>query len=78
MVQGIVQQSGHLKKFNVGSMHSFNTVYKISDAIKSYLLQYKFTKQDVTFLEGHNITSLIVDSVKILSSSQPNKVISLA
>ena len=58
-------------------MHSFNTVYQISDAVKS-LIQYKFTKQDVTFLEGNNITSLIVDSVKILSSSQPNKVISLA
>ena len=73
MVQGIVGQSGHLKKvliskgFNVGSMHSYNTVYKISDAVKGYILQYKFTKQDVSFLEGNNITSLIVDSVNILS-----------
>ena len=62
---------------DVGNMDSFNTVYQISDAVKS-LIQYKFTKQDVTFLEGNNITSLIVDSVKILSSSQPNKVISFA
>ena len=53
-------------------------IYDISDAVKSYLIQYKFTKQDVTFLEGNNITSLIVDSVKILSSSQPNKVNNLA
>ena len=60
IVQGILGQRVLISKgFNVGSMHSFNTVYKISVAVKSYLLQYKFTKQDIRF----------ADSVKILSSS---------
>ena len=82
MVQGIVEQSVRLKKgvlvfkgFDVGSIIF---VYQISEAVKNYLLQYKFTEQDVRFLEGNNITSLIVDDVRIMSSSQPNKVISLA
>ena len=82
MVQGIVEQSVHLKKgvlifkgFDVGSILF---IYQISEAVKNYLLQYKFTEQDVRFLEGNSITSLIVDGVRIMSSSQPNKVISLA
>ena len=82
MVQGIVEQSVCLKKgvlifkgFDVGSILF---IYQISEAVKNYLLQYKFTEQDVRFLEGNNITSLIVDDVRIMSSSQPNKVISLA
>ena len=81
MVQGVVEQSVRLKKgvlifkgFDVGSILF---IYQISEAVKNYLLQYKFTEQDVRFLEGNNITSLIVDDVRILSSSQPNKVISL-
>ena len=80
MVQGIVEQSVRLKKgvlifkgFDVGSILF---IYQISEAVKNYLLQYKFTEQDVRFLEGNNITSLIVDGVRIMSSSQPNKVIS--
>ena len=82
MVQGVVEQSVRLKKgvlifkgFDVGSILF---IYQISEAVKNYLLQYKFTEQDVRFLEGNNITSLIVDDVRIMSSSQPNKVISLA
>ena len=82
MVQGIVEQSVRLNKgilifkgFDVGSILF---IYQISEAVKNYLLQYKFTEQDVRFLEGNNITSLIVDGVRIMSSSQPNKVISLA
>ena len=82
MVQGIVEQSVRLKKgalifkgFDVGSILF---IYQISKAVKNYLFHYKFTEQDVKFLEGNNITSLIVDGVRIMSSSQPNKVISLA
>ena len=82
MVQGIVEQSVRLKKgvlifkgFDVGSILF---IYQISEAVKNYLLQYKLTEQDVRFLEGNNITSLIVDGVRIMSSSQPNKVISLS
>ena len=82
MVQGIVEQSVCLKKgvlifkgFDVGSILF---IYQISEAVINYLLQYKFTEQDVRFLEGNNITNLIVDGVRIMSSSQPNKVISLA
>ena len=55
-------------------MGSILFIYQISEAVKNYLLQYKFTEQDVRFLEGNNITSLIVDGVRIMSSSQPNKV----
>ena len=82
MVQSIVEQSVRLKKgalifkgFGVGSILF---IYQISEAVRNYLLQYKFTEQDVRFLDGNNITSLIVDDVRIMSSSQPNKVISLA
>ena len=82
MVQGIVEQSVHLKKgtlifkgFDVGSILF---IYQISEAVKNYLLQYHFTEQDFRFLEGNNITSLIVDGVRIMNSSQPNKVINLA
>ena len=81
MVQGIVEQSVRLKKgvlifkgFDVGSILF---IYQISEAVKNYLLQYKFTEQDVRFLEENKITSLIADGVRIMSSSQPNKVISL-
>ena len=80
MVQGIVEQSVRLQKgvlifkgFDVGSILF---IYQISEVVKNYLLQYKFTEQDVKFLEGNNITSLIVDGVRIVSSSQSNKVIS--
>ena len=54
-------------------MGSILFIYQISEAVKNCLLQYKFTEQDV-ILEGNNITSLIVDDVRIMSSSQPNKV----
>ena len=80
MVQTIVEQSVHLRKgtlifkgFDVGSILF---IYQISETVKNYLLQYKFTEQDLTFLERNNIISLIVDGVKIMSSSQLDKVIS--
>ena len=79
MVQGIVEQSVRLKKgvliFKGVDVGSILFIYQISEAVKNYLLQYKFTEEDVTFLEGNNITSLIVDGVRLMSSSQPNKVI---
>ena len=82
MVQGIVEQSVRLRKgtliFKGVNVGSILFIYQISEAVKNYLLQYKFTEQDVRFLEGNNITSLMVDGVRIMSSSQPNKVISLA
>ena len=82
MVQGIVEQSVRLRKgsliFKGIDVGSILFIYQISEAVKNYLLQYKFTEQDVRFLEGNNITSLIVDDARIMSSSQPNKVISLA
>ena len=78
MVQGIVEQSVRLKKgvliFKGVDVGSILFVYQISEAVKNHLLQYKFTEEDVTFLEGNNITSLIVDGVRIMSPSQPNKV----
>ena len=82
MVQGIVEQCVRLKKgvliFKGVDVGSILFIYQISEAVKNYLLQYKFTEEDVTFLEGNNITSLIVDGVRIMSPSQPNKVITLA
>ena len=82
MVQGIVEQCVRLKKgvliFKGVDVGSILFIYQISEAVKNYLLQYRFTEEDVTFLEGNNITSLIVDGVRITSPSQPNKVITLA
>ena len=82
MVQGIVEQSVRLRKgsliFKGIDVGSILFIYQISEAVKNYLLQYKFTKKDFRFFKEHNITSLIVDGVRIMSLSQPNKVISLA
>ena len=71
MVQSIVEQSVHLKRgalifrgFDVGSIL---LIYQISGAVKNYLLQYKFTEQDLKFLEGNNIISLIVDNIRIMN-----------
>ena len=79
MVQGIVEQSVRLNKgvliFKGIDSGSILFIYQISDAVKDYLLKYKFTKKDVVFLEGNKIKSLIVDGVTIMSLSQPNKVI---
>ena len=81
MVQGIVEQSVHLKRgvliFKGVDVGSILFIYQISEAVKNYLLDYKFTEEDVKFLEGNNITSLTVDGVRIMSSSQPHKVITL-
>ena len=70
MVQSIVEQSVHLKKgalifkgFDAGSILF---IYQISEAVKNYLLDFKFTEEDVIFLEGNKITNLIVDSVSIM------------
>ena len=82
MVQGIVEQSVRLRKgsliFKGIDVGSILFIYQISEAVKNYLLQYKFTEQDVRFLEGNNIASLIVGDVRIMNLSQPNKVINLA
>ena len=79
MVQGIVEQSVRLKKgvliFKGIDSGSILFIYQISEAVKHYLLEYKFTEEDVVFLEGNKIRSLIVDGVRIMSSSLPNKVI---
>ena len=78
MVQGIVEQSVRLRKgaliFKGIDLGSILFIYQISETVKNYLLQYKFTEQDVRFLEGNNITSLIVDGIRIMTSSQPTKV----
>ena len=82
MVQGIVEQCVRLKKgvliFKGVDVGSILFIYQIPETVKDYLLQYKFTEEDISFLEGNNITSLIVDGVRIMSPSQPNKVIILS
>ena len=78
MVQSIVEQSVRLNKgvlifkgFDAGSILF---IYQISEAVKHYLLKYKFTEEDV-FLENNKIMSLRVDNVTIMSSAQLDKVI---
>ena len=78
LVQSIVEQSVRITKgvliFKGVDIGSILFVYQISEAVKNYLLQYKFTEQDIAFLEGNNIISLVVDGVMIMSSLQLNKV----
>ena len=76
MIQNIVEQSVNLKRgilifrgFDIGSCL---LIYQISEVVKKYLLDYRFTKQDLAFLEGNNITNLIVDGTEIM---RLNKVI---
>ena len=81
MVQGIVEQSVRLKKgtliFKGLDVGSILFIYQISEAVKHYLLRYKFTKTDIRFLEENKITSMtIVDNIEIMSLLQLNKVIS--
>ena len=74
MVQSIVEQTVRLKKGNLifkgFDVASILFIFQISEAVKDYLLQYKFTEQDIRFLEGNNIISLTVDRVRIMSLSQ--------
>ena len=78
MVQSIVEQSVWMKKgaliFKGFEAGSILFIYQISEAVKDYLLEYKFTDEDVAFLGGNKIKSLIVDDVTIMSASQPSKV----
>ena len=79
MVQGIVEQSVRLNKgvliFKGIDSGSILFIYQISEAVKDYLLEYKFIQEDIVFLDGNKIRSLIVDGVRIMSTSQPKKVI---
>ena len=79
MVQGIVEQSVRLKKgvliFKGIDSGSILFIYQISEAVKDYLLEYKFTEDNVAFLEGNKIKCLIVDGVRIMNLSQPSKVL---
>ena len=81
MVQGIVEQSVRLNKgvliFKGIDAGSILFIYQISEAVKNYLLKYKFTKKEIMFLEGNKITRLMVDGASIMSLSQPNKVITV-
>ena len=78
MVQSIVEQSVRLNKgvliFKGIDSGSILFIYQISEAVKHYLLEYKFTEEEIVFLEGNKITSLMVDGIVIMSSSQLNKV----
>ena len=76
MVQGIVEQSVRLKKrvliFKGVDAGSILFIFQISEVVKNYLHHYNFTEQDIRFLEGNNIKNLVVDGVRIMSSSKLN------
>ena len=76
MVQGIVEQSVRLNKgvliFKGIDLGSILFIYQVSEAVKHYLLKYKFTKEDVVFLEENKVRALVVDNVVVM---QLNKVI---
>ena len=70
MIQSIVEQSVHVRKgvliFREFDIGSFLLIYQISEAVKGYLLEYRFTKLDLRFLEENNITNLIADGTGIM------------
>lgn len=70
MIQSIVEQSVRLRKgsliFRGFDLGSLLLVYQISEVVKNYLLQYKFTEQDLAFLDGNNITDLMVDGNSVI------------
>ena len=79
MVLGIIKQSMYLKHAtlifkNVEVASNIRFIFQVSRTIRSYLLRYNLSKQDVRFLEENKITSLIVDGVKIMGSLKLNKV----
>ena len=70
MIQSIVEQSVRVRKgvlifrgFDIGS---FLLIYQISEVVKGYLLEYRFTEPDLRFLEENNITNLIADGTGIM------------
>ena len=73
-----MEQSVRLKKgtlvFKGVDTGSILFVYQISKTVKSYLLLYKFTKEDLAFLEGNKIVSLKVGDFWLMCSSLLNKV----
>ena len=73
MVQGIVQQCVRVRKgvliFKGLDTGSILFIYQISEVVKNYLLQYKFSKQNITFLYTNNIRRLTI-CVADISSSQ--------
>ena len=76
MVEGIVEQSVRLKKgtliFKGIKQGIILFMYQISGVVKNYLLLYKFTLRDLTFLQENRIASLTVDGVIIMNLSQVN------
>ena len=70
MIQSIVEQSVRLRKgsliFRGFDLGSLLLVYQILEVVKNYLLQYKFTEQDLAFLDGNNITDFIVDGISVI------------
>ena len=70
MIQHIVEQCVRVRKgvlifkgFDIGS---FLLIYQISEAVKDYLLGYKFIEKEITFLADNSITNLIVDGIGIM------------
>ena len=78
IIQDVVYECFHPKKVSIifrgAEEGCVAFVFQISGAVKSYLLQYQITDEDVAVLAKHNITHVIIDDEELKVLSQDQKV----
>ena len=67
-IQNVIREHFHLQKgtivFKGVEMACIFFVYQISEAVKSYLLEYQLDNQNLIALAANNITRLLVDGIE--------------
>ncbi|XP_065901883.1 uncharacterized protein [Dysidea avara] len=70
LIQNVVYECFHLKKvsliFRGAEEGCIAFVFQISSAVKSYLLQYKVSTEDVAVLSKHKITHILIDKEELI------------
>ena len=68
VIQNVIREHFHLQKgtiiFKGVQIASIIFVYQISEAVRSYLLQYQLDNQSLTCFAEHGITCLIIDDIE--------------
>ena len=77
-IRNVLYECFHLKRVSITFVGAEEGcvafIFQISSAVKSYLLQYKVTTEDVAVLAKHNITHVIIDDQVLKVSVQDKKV----
>lgn len=80
-IQNVIYECFHLEKgsitFKGVEEGCIAFVYQISAAVKSHILRYEVTPNNITMLAEQHITSILIDNVKLKISLQLHEVIIL-